>query len=89
MNQTANRALTSSQEEPAPQNVPSEQHSSILAGLPPMLTLEQAAHTLQISETNARAMCREKSLPSCKVGQQWRVPRAWLEEFLEGGGSHE
>ena len=86
MNQThTQRALASREEAPTPL---SESDNSILSGLPHVLTLEQAARALQISVTGARQMCREKRLPAFKVGQQWRIPRTWLIEFMAGGGCH-
>ena len=78
------RALSSRQEEPAPL---SEADTPILSGLPDVLTLEQAASVLQISITGARQMCREKRLRAFKAGAQWRIPRAWLVEFMNGGGT--
>jgi excisionase family DNA binding protein len=83
-------ALASREEVPAPLSTSvNEGNNNILTGLPYVLTLEQAAETLQIPLQTARAMCRERSLPSFKVGQRWRIPRAWLEEYMRGGGSHE
>jgi excisionase family DNA binding protein len=64
-------------------------YNNLLGGYPPIGTLEQAASLLQIPVTTARQMCREKRLPAFKVGQTWRIPRAWLEEYIMGGGSHE
>jgi excisionase family DNA binding protein len=80
------RALASREEAPAPLSVTD---CFILSGLPDVLTLEQAASVLQISITGARQMCREKRLRAFKAGTQWRIPRAWLVEFMNGGGSHE
>jgi excisionase family DNA binding protein len=64
-------------------------YNTLLGSYPPIGTLEQAASILQIPVTTARQMCREGRLPACKVGQRWRIPRAWLEEYMRGGGSHE
>ena len=77
----------SSCEEETPHAMPKE-HTDILSGSPDILTLEQAAEVLQISMTNARGMCRERRLPSFKVAAQWRIPRAWLEEYIMGGGNN-
>jgi excisionase family DNA binding protein len=63
-------------------------YNTLLDGYPPVGTLEQAASILQIPATTARQMCREGRLPAFKVGQKWRIPRAWLCEFMQGGGSH-
>jgi len=77
------RALASREEAPTP--LP-EKDSSILSGLPHVLTLKQTALLLGIGITTARQMCREERLPAFKVGQQWRVPRAWLSEAINNGG---
>jgi excisionase family DNA binding protein len=61
-------------------------YNNLLGGYPPIGTLEQAASVLQIPVTTARQMCREKRLPAFKVGQAWRIPRAWLIEFINNGG---
>jgi excisionase family DNA binding protein len=84
---TRSGALASREEAPAPLSTSaSEGNNSILSCLPDVLTLEQVAEVLQISVTGARQMCRERTLPSFKVGQQWRVPRAWLIQFINEGG---
>lgn len=62
---------------------------NLLAGCPVMLTVDQASGVLQISCTNARQMCREGVLPAVKIGQQWRIPRAWLAEFILNGGTQD
>jgi excisionase family DNA binding protein len=64
--------------------MPTDGHNDILSELPPVLTLEQAAEVLQIGVTTARGMCRQHQLPAFKVGAQWRIPRAWLIEFMRG-----
>jgi excisionase family DNA binding protein len=87
MNAVAKSTERLPREEETLHGVPNE-HPVILTGQPDVLTLEQAARTLQIPLQTARAMCRERSLPSFKVGQRWRIPRAWLEEYMRGGGSH-
>jgi excisionase family DNA binding protein len=82
-------ALPILQDTTAPQpSYTNEDNVIILAGFPVVLTLEQAASLLQIPVTTARQMCREKRLPAFKVGQTWRIPRTWLEEYIMGGGSH-
>jgi len=63
-------------------------YNTLLAGYPPIGTLEQVASILQIPIPTARQMCRERRLPAFKVGQTWRVPRAWLEDYIIRGGSH-
>ena len=82
---TTERALIPREETPAPL---SQMDSNILSSLPDVLRLEQAASALQISITGARQMCREGQLPAAKIGAQWRIPKAWLVEFMKGGGNH-
>jgi excisionase family DNA binding protein len=83
-------ALTSREEVPAPPSTStSGVNDTILSGLPDVLTPEQAANVLQISITGARQLCREKTLPSFKVGAQWRIPTSRLCEFMLSGGSNE
>jgi len=78
------KALASREEVSAPLSISDD---SILSGLPDVMTLEQVASILQISITGARQMCREKYLPSFKCGAQWRVPKAWLIEYISNGGA--
>ncbi len=70
-------------------NAATKDSITILTSLPEVLTLEQAASTLQIGITTARGMCRERKLPAVKVGTQWRIPKAWLCQFMQGGGNNE
>jgi excisionase family DNA binding protein len=62
-------------------------NNSLLDGYPPVGTPEQAASALQLGITTVRQMCREGRLPSFKAGAQWRIPKAWLCEFMRGGGN--
>ena len=78
------RVLPSREEEAAPELTMS---ISILAGYPEMGTPEQAAEVLQIGLTTCRQMCRDGRLPAAKIGNQWRIPRAWLIEFLADSSS--
>jgi excisionase family DNA binding protein len=78
----------SSQEVAAANLQPGKDTDAILSRLPDILTLEQAAGALQLGITTTRQMCRERKLPSFKVGQQWRLPRAWLVEYMNRGGHH-
>ena len=65
-----------------------EEGWSFFPGLPDILTLEQAATVLQIGITTAREMCRSGRLPACKIGQQWRVPKTWLCDFMKSGSNY-
>jgi excisionase family DNA binding protein len=80
-------ARSSCEEAPAPQSTSaSEANNDILSALPDVLTLKQVAKTLQIPDASARQLCREKLLPSFRVGAQWRIPREWLIQFINNGG---
>jgi excisionase family DNA binding protein len=65
-------------------NVPTEEHNSILAGMPPLLTVEEAASILRLSPGRCRTACREGRIPAFQIGGRWRVPRARLETLLTG-----
>lgn len=53
--------------------------------LPDVLTLGEAAAVLRISESGARALAASGELPARKVGQQWRIGREVLREFIGSG----
>jgi excisionase family DNA binding protein len=57
----------------------------VLGGLPAVLTLGEAAEVLRIPQATARMLCREGRLPAIKLGQAWRVPKAWLADKIAGG----
>lgn len=46
-----------------------------------VLTPEQVAGELAVSEAQVTKLCRSKSLKAMKVGKLWRIPRAELERF--------
>ncbi|MCL2654917.1 MAG: helix-turn-helix domain-containing protein [Coriobacteriia bacterium] len=55
------------------------------AKLPDVLTLQQAANYLQISDQSARYLCNTRQLPARKVGKQWRIGKAHLSKWIDGG----
>jgi excisionase family DNA binding protein len=59
--------------------------NSILSGLPPLLTIDEAAAILRLSPGRCRAACREGRVPAFQIGGRWRVSRLVLERMLLGG----
>mgnify|MGYP002419682976 CR=1 FL=1 len=48
-----------------------------------ILTVKQVAALLQVSLSQVRRMIANGELAAVKVGREWRVPKARLEEFFE------
>jgi excisionase family DNA binding protein len=53
----------------------------------PLLTLEEAARRLNTSPFSVRRWIREGKLRGTKIGGEWRVEVADLEEFIQQGKS--
>ncbi len=51
----------------------------------PLLTLEEAAQRLRTSIWTVRRWIREGKLVGTKIGGEWRVDPADLEEFIHKG----
>jgi excisionase family DNA binding protein len=49
-----------------------------------ILTTEQAAKYLKVSERTIRMMLTQGRLPGAKIGRAWRVRRADLDAVLSG-----
>ena len=49
---------------------------------PDMLTVEQLAQMLGLSQNTVRSLCRSGELPAVHIGRRWYVPRAKLNEFV-------
>ncbi len=47
-----------------------------------VLTVKETAALLKTSKQQVRKMIREEVLPAVKVGREWRISEAYLEEFL-------
>ena len=47
-----------------------------------VLTVEETAALLKTSKQQVRKMIREDILPAVKVGREWRIREAYLQEFL-------
>lgn len=48
-----------------------------------ILTVKQVAALLQVNLSQVRCMIANGELAAVKVGREWRVPKASLEEFFE------
>jgi excisionase family DNA binding protein len=73
-------------EETAAHNTHENEGNSILAGMPSLLTVAEAAKILRLSPGRTREACRAGRIPAVQIGAQWRVPRSRLEALLAGGG---
>lgn len=60
----------------------------ILAAYPNIGTPKDAGKALRVPESTIRQLCRDGQLRAFKLGTNWRIPKAWLLEFIEGGGSN-
>lgn len=57
--------------------------------LPPVCNVEEIASFMSMKPSSVRELCRSGSLRAIKAGALWRIPRAWLLEFVLGGGCDE
>jgi excisionase family DNA binding protein len=48
-----------------------------------LLTLQQVAQRLQISETTLYKLARKGKIPAIKVGNQWRFKKEDIDKWLE------
>lgn len=53
---------------------------------PSMGTSEDAAKYLNLTPASIRELCRTGQLKAIKCGNLWRIPKAWLLEFIVNGG---
>jgi len=49
------------------------------------LTIPEVAKLLRVGERTAYGLARDGKLPAIKVGNQWRVRRTALEEWVDAG----
>ena len=50
------------------------------------LTIPEVAKLLRIGTRTAYTLAREGKLPGVRVGNQWRVPKKALEQWVKDGG---
>lgn len=48
-----------------------------------ILTVKELARILKITRQQVRKMIRSGEIPAVKVGREWRIPREYLNEFIE------
>lgn len=60
--------------------------ASILPAYPNVGNPKDAGLALGVPESTIRQLCRTKELRAFKCGTHWRIPKAWLLEFIERGG---
>jgi len=48
-----------------------------------LLTVEDVARILRISEYTAREMCKNGEIKSRKIGRNWRVKQEDLREYID------
>lgn len=66
-----------------------ERVDGILAGLAggegqEVLTLEEAARFLRVSNTTLYSLLKTEKLPARRIGREWRFSRSALLEYLKG-----
>lgn len=64
-------------------------NQDVAAGFPPVGTIADAAEFMQLKEPAVRELCRSGQLRAIKCGNLWRIPKSFLAEFIERGGSHD
>ena len=55
--------------------------------LPPTLTVNQVAELLQVEPGTVRRNIEWGQIPAKKIGRIWRIPRAFVLEYLQPEGS--
>ena len=56
--------------------------AAMLRGYPDLMTPEQARAILQIGRGKMYKLIREQSLKTLRIGQNYRIPKAYLLDFL-------
>ena len=51
-------------------------------GTAQMMTVDEVAAYLQLHPLTVRRLAREGSIPAFKIGRQWRVKRALLDQWI-------
>jgi excisionase family DNA binding protein len=55
--------------------------------LPIMLTVNQVAELLQVEPRTIRRNIERGDVPAKKIGRIWRIPRTFVQAYLEPAGS--
>lgn len=56
--------------------------TSDAAGRAELLTVSDAAHYLKVSQMTIWRWCQSGRLPAFKIGREWRIERAALEDQM-------
>lgn len=51
-------------------------------GISELLTVAETAALLKTTKQQVRKMISQQLIPAMKVGREWRISKAYLEEFL-------
>lgn len=51
-------------------------------GISELLTVAETAVLLKTTKQQVRKMISQQLIPALKVGREWRISKAYLEEFL-------
>lgn len=51
-------------------------------GISELLTVAETAALLKTTKQQIRKMISQQLIPALKVGREWRISKAYLEEFL-------
>ena len=81
--QQAQQQMQQPQQPAAPAPVPAPAPAPAV-GIPDLMTLEQAAEALQVSNEDVIAAIEAGDLKGRKIGSQYRITKAALEAFLNG-----
>jgi excisionase family DNA binding protein len=54
---------------------------------PELLTIDETAEFLRVSDKTVRRMLNDGRLKGVNIGRQWRIPREALEEIIQRGGT--
>lgn len=55
----------------------------MLSGFGDVLTVTELSQVMQICPTTAYKLLRSKEIKSIKLGNQFRIPKKWLIEYIE------
>ena len=51
-------------------------------GVTELLTVSETAALLKTTKQQVRKMISQQLIPALKVGREWRISKAYLEDFL-------